>query len=87
MEERAWTAADWDCVCGPRYQLAWMMQSNLIKKLNSLAAKVVCKKGKEGESSLVLVVAPYLECGGGIMGGSGLGLCLWVKISTGSWII
>ncbi len=64
----------------------WMVQSNLIKKLNLLAVKVVCKKKKGGGSSPALAVTPSCECRGGSMGSGGLGLCLWAETSTGPWI-
>ena len=45
------------------------------------------KRGKEGGSSPALAVAPSLECGGGSMGGGGLRLYQWAKISSGPLVI
>ena len=62
------------------------MHSDSIKKINALAAKVVCKNGKEGELTPALVVTASPDCSGRGVGGGGLALCLFSKISTGPWM-
>ncbi len=52
----------------------WMVCSNLIKIISSLAAKVVCKMSKKGEFSPVLAVAASLDSGIGDVGSSGFRL-------------
>ena len=45
---------------GPR-----MVHSNSIENIHILAAKMICKTGKEGDFSPVLVITAPLDCGGG----------------------
>ena len=48
---------------------------------------MVCKKEKGREFLPAHAFAASLECRGEGMGGGGLGLCLWAKISTGPWMV
>ena len=41
---------------------------------------MVCKKGKEGESSPLLVVTPSRDYDGGRIGSGSLGLCLLAEM-------
>ena len=65
----------------------WMVCSNFIKNIYLLAVKMICKKEMDGEFSPVLAIATSLDRGGGYVDESGLGLCLWVKISSGLWMV
>ena len=57
------------------------------KKINVLAAKMLCKNGKEGELTPVLMVTASPDCSGGGVDGGSLGLWHISKISTGPWIM
>ena len=80
-------AVAWDCVCGLRYQLAsgWCTPIQLKKLI--CYPKVVFKNQKDGEFSPSFAIAASLDCGGGGVGGSSLGSCLWTKISTDPWML
>ncbi len=48
---------------------------------------MVCKKEKERGFLPANAFAASLECREEGMGGGGLGLCLWAKISSGLWMV
>jgi hypothetical protein len=64
----------------------WMVNNHVIEKINLLAGKMVCKKGKRGQNLTSTCSHTFsLQLRRGV--GSGSLLRVWAKISTGLWMV
>ena len=82
VDERLLAVAAWDCVCGPRNQMARGWCTAIYLENKCISCKNDLEKGKEGRLSPVLMVAGSRDCGGWVIGGVGWGLLLWAEISN-----